>query len=181
MNISSRLWKGGVKDLGVERISKDEYYLQIAKTVCKRSTCLKRHYGAVIVNNDEIIATGYNGNPRGLQNCCDRGVCNRLDKPHNSGDYSDCFSVHAEQNAMLSAARKDMIGATLYLAGEQETGSEYCGGVIFGSWFEEIKSGVTPCPICQRMILNSGIKEVVVRDNNNIKHILDINNLNGGK
>ena len=181
MNISSRLWKGGVKDLGVERISKDEYYLQIAKTVCKRSTCLKRHYGAVIVNNDEIIATGYNGNPRGLQNCCDMGVCNRLDKPHNSGDYSDCFSVHAEQNAMLSAARKDMIGATLYLAGEQETGSEYCGGVIFGSWFEEIKSGVTPCPICQRMILNSGIKEVVVRDNNNIKHILDINNLNGGK
>ena len=181
MNISSRLWKGGVKDLGVERISKDEYYLQIAKTVSKRSTCLKRHYGAVIVNNDEIIATGYNGNPRGLQNCCDRGTCNRLDKPHNSGDYSDCFSVHAEQNAMLSAARKDMIGATLYLAGEQETGSEYCGGVIFGSWLEEIKSGVTPCPICQRMILNSGIKEVVVRDNNNVKHILDINSLNGGK
>lgn len=181
MNVSSRLWKGGVKDLGLERISKDEYYLQIAKTVSKRSTCLKRHYGAVIVNNDEIIATGYNGNPRGLQNCCDRGTCNRMDKPHNSGDYSDCFSVHAEQNAMLSAARKDMIGATLYLAGEQEMGSEYCGGIIFGSWFEEIKSGVTPCPICQRMILNSGIKEVVVRDNNNVKHILDINSLNGGK
>ena len=163
------------------RPTKDEYYLNIALAVSSRSTCLKRHYGCVLVKNDEIISTGYNGNPRGLQNCCDRGVCNRLDKPHNSGDYSDCFSVHAEQNAMLSAARKDMIGATLYLAGEQETGSEYCGGVIFGSWFEEIKAGVTPCPICQRMILNSGIKEVVVRDNNNIKHILDINNLNGGK
>lgn len=180
MNVSSIMWKGDIK-LSVERICKDEYYLEIAKTVSKRSTCLKRHYGAVIVKNDEIIATGYNGNPRGLQNCCDRGTCSRMNKPHNSGDYSDCFSVHAEQNAMLSAARKDMIGATLYLAGEEEISSEYCGGTVFGSLFEEIKSGLTPCPICQRMILNSGINEVVVREGFNYRHILDINKLNGGK
>lgn len=179
MYVSSRVWKGDI-ELSIERISKDEYYLEIAKTVSKRSTCLKRHYGAVIVNNDEIIATGYNGNPRGLQNCCDKGVCNRLDKPHNSGDYSDCFSVHAEQNAMLSAARKDMIGATLYLVGEEEISSEYCGGAVFSSFFEEIKEGVAPCPICQRMILNSGINEVIVRDGFGVKHILDINKLNGG-
>lgn len=165
--------------MGIDRICKDEYYLEIAKTVSKRSTCLKRHYGAVIVNNDEIIATGYNGNPRGLQNCCDRGVCNRLDKPHNSGDYSDCFSVHAEQNAMLSAARRDMIGATLYLVGEEEIASEYCGGTIFTSYFKELRRGVSPCPICSRMILNSGIKEVVVRDGENVKRILDLNNLTG--
>lgn len=101
----------------MERISKDNYYVGIARAVSERSTCLKRHYGCVIVNNDEIIATGYNGNPRGLMNCCDFGYCNRLNKPHNSGDYSDCHSVHAEQNAMLSAARRDMIGATMYLYG----------------------------------------------------------------
>ena len=97
----------------MDRISKDKYYLGIARAVSKRSTCLKRHYGCVIVKNGEVISTGYNGNPRGQENCCDRGTCNRLMKPHNSGDYSDCYSVHAEQNAMLSAARKDMIGSTL--------------------------------------------------------------------
>lgn len=127
------------------RPTKDNYYLGIAKAVSKRSTCLKRQYGAVIVNNDEIIATGYNGNPRGGKNCIDYGFCSRMNEPHNSGDYSDCYSVHAEQNAMLSAARKDMIGATLYLYGE-ENGK---------------KIDATPCPICQRMIINAGIKNVV--------------------
>lgn len=178
MNYSSRLWKGKIKGLDMDRVSKDEYYIRIALTVSKRSTCLKRHYGAVIVNNDEIIATGYNGNPRGLQNCCDKGFCNRMDKPHNSGDYSDCYSVHAEQNAMLSAARKDMIGATLYLAAEEEVKSEYCGGAIFGKTFQEIRCGIAPCPICTRMILNSGIKEVIVRDGSDCIH-LDIKHLGG--
>lgn len=127
------------------RPSKDKYYLDIAKAVCKRSTCLKRKYGCVIVNNDEIIATGYNGNPRGMKNCCDIGKCMRINKPHNSGDYSDCHSVHAEQNAMLSASRRDMIGATMYLYGEED-------GVQFNA---------VPCPICARMIANSGITRVV--------------------
>ena len=127
------------------RPSKDKYYMDIAKAVCRRSTCIKRKYGCVIVNNDEIIATGYNGNPRGMTNCCDTGKCLRLDKPHNTGDYSDCHSVHAEQNAMLSASRRDMIGAKMYLYGEE-------GGI-------EIEA--KPCPICSRMIANSGIRKVI--------------------
>lgn len=130
----------------MDRLTKDQYYLGIARSVIQRSTCLKRQYGAVIVNKDEIVSTGYNGNPRGLTNCCDRGVCVRIDKPHNSGDYSDCHSVHAEQNAMLSASRERMLGATLYLVGLGPDG--------------EVK-GATPCPICARMIMNAGIKRVV--------------------
>lgn len=136
-----------------ERISKDEYYLNIALQVSKRSTCLKRHYGAIIVNNDEIVSTGFNGSPRGCKNCCDIGICKRLNKPHNSGDYSDCHSVHAEQNAMLSASRREMIGATLYLVGEE---------FIDGEWKEVEDS--KPCPICARMIMNAGIYQVKNRE-----------------
>ena len=136
----------------MSRPIKDNYYLHIAQTVSERSTCLKRHYGCVIVNNDEIIATGYNGNPRGEKNCCDSGVCNRLNKPHNSGDYSDCHSVHAEQNAMLSAARKDMIGATMYIAGFEAILGDECMREIYPC---------EPCPICERMIRNAGISRVV--------------------
>ena len=103
----------------MNRISKEEYYLGIALAVSKRSNCIKRHYGAVIVNNDEIVATGYNGSPRGQVNCCDVGVCHRLSMPSNSGDYSQCHSVHAEQNAIISTSRSKLLGATLYLAGEE--------------------------------------------------------------
>ena len=136
----------------MKRISKDEYYLGIALAVSKRSTCMKRHYGCVIVKNDEIIATGYNGAPRGEVNCCDIELCQRLNKPHNSGDYSDCHSVHAEQNAMLSASRKEMIGAIMYLAGE-----EFTSGCL--RYWHEIEDAV-PCPICERMIKNAGIISV---------------------
>ena len=132
------------------RMSKTEYYLEIALAVSKRSTCLKRRYGAVIVNNDEIISTGYNGNPRGEQNCCDRGTCQRMDLPSNTGNYNDCFSVHAEQNAMISARRKDMLGATIYLAGEKS---------VDGEWVELLDA--EPCPICFRMIKNSGIEKII--------------------
>ena len=137
-----------------DRPSKTDYYLGIAKAVSRRSTCLRRHYGAVIVNNDEIIATGYNGNPRGMFNCCEKKTCHREDRPHNSGDYSDCFSVHAEQNALLSASRRDMIGGTLYLYGEESDG--------------HIITDVEPCPICMRMIQNSGIRCVTTVRNNKI-------------
>lgn len=136
----------------VLRPSKDQYYLDIASVVSERSTCLKRQYGCVIVNNDEIIATGYNGNPRGEKNCCDIGKCNRMNRPHNSGDYSDCHSVHAEQNAMLSAARKDMIGATMYIAGFEP--------IPFSENVKAINP-CEPCPICERMIRNAGIKKIV--------------------
>ncbi len=142
--------ESAISENSQNRMSKTEYYLGIALVVSKRSTCLKRHYGAVIVNNDEIISTGYNGNPRGEENCCDRGNCKRMDIPSNSGDYSDCFSVHAEQNAMISASRNEMLGSVLYLAGEM---------FVDDSWIE-IKDA-EPCPICFRMIKNSGIKKIV--------------------
>lgn len=128
------------------RIEKDEYYLNIALAVSKRSTCLKRQYGAVIVNNDEIISTGYNGSPRKYPNCHEIGNCKRMNIESNTGDYSECSSVHAEQNAIISASRKEMLGATLYLAGTQNG---------------EILKDACPCPICSRMIINSGIDRVV--------------------
>jgi dCMP deaminase len=142
----------------MNRINKDNYYLDIALEVSKRSNCLKRHYGCVIVKNDEIIATGYNGSPRGLNNCCDLGFCKRLDKEHNSGDYSDCHSVHAEQNAMLSASRKDMIGSTIYLNGAE---LKLIKGEALEDYFWMPLDKCEPCPICARMILNSGIEKVV--------------------
>ena len=129
------------------RPSKNEYYLDIAKAVARRSTCLRRQYGAVIVNHDEIIATGYNGAPRGDEDCLYNGICWREenDIPHGAM-YEMCISVHAEQNAIISAARSEMIGGTLYLAGF-ENGREIVGP--------------EPCVICSRMIQNSGIKEVI--------------------
>lgn len=131
------------------RIAKDQYYINIAKQVAARSTCLRRNYGCVIVKNDEIIATGYNGAARGETNCCDvYNVCPRSHMAHNSGDYSDCPAVHAEQNAMLSASREQMLGATMYLAGfDAETGKALHEG--------------RPCPICARMIKNAGIARLV--------------------
>lgn len=132
------------------RLSKDDYYLRIAKDVAMRSTCLRRNYGAVIVNHDRIVSTGYNGAPRGEVNCCDRGTCPRIENnvPHNSGTYSDCCSVHAEQNAIIHATFTDMQGATLYLYGvNPESG--------------ETISDISPCPICSRMIKNAGISRVV--------------------
>ena len=141
----------------MSRISKKAYYIGIAKSVAKRSGCLRRHYGCIIVKNDEIIATGYNGNPRGFENCCDVGRCGRVDCKHNSGDYSDCLSIHAEQNAMLSAARKDMIDSVMYLYGEEREWSE-----INQSYFDwKVIANCIPCPICARMILNCGIDKVI--------------------
>lgn len=129
----------------MSRINIDEYYMNIAKAVSLKSSCLKRQYGCVIVNNKEIIATGYNGSPRGEQNCCDLGICLRMHEEHNSGKYDLCKSVHAEQNALLSASRQEMIGGTLYLYGAEN-------GIT-------IKS--EPCPICKRMIKNAGILKIV--------------------
>ena len=136
----------------MSRISKHEYYLNIANAVALRSTCLRRHYGCVIVKNDEIIATGYNGAPRGCANCCDIYTsCPRKNKTHNSGDYSDCPAVHAEQNAMVSASRQEMIGATLYLSGMECLDDGTCVPLTENK----------PCPICMRMIRNSGIATIV--------------------
>ena len=141
----------------MQRITKDEYYLKIAKAVSSRSTCLKRQYGCVIVNNDEIIATGYNGSPRGEVNCCDLGICKRMDEPNNSGKYDECHSVHAEQNALISASRKDMIGGSIYLYG-QETRKESLTASSNFAIEQALEIEAIPCPICRRMLKNAGIK-----------------------
>lgn len=129
------------------RLTKNEYYLDMAMVAAKRSTCLKRNYGAIIVKNDRIISTGYNGAPRGCTNCLEIG-CPRMSVAHNT-EYSTCRSVHAEMNAIIHAKYDEMVGATLYLNG-----------------FDCINSApvqdVEPCPICRRMIINAQIKEVIV-------------------
>lgn len=135
------------------RPDKHSYYLDIAKAVCKRSTCIRRQYGAVIVKDDEIIATGYNGAPRGEENCCDKGICWREEHniPHGE-QYEKCVGVHAEQNAIISARRKDLLGSTLYLYGEEfDTKTGKSCQIL----------DAKPCEICVKMIKNAGIKEVI--------------------
>ena len=133
------------------RISKENYYLDIAQTVLERSTCLRRHYGAIIVQKDEIISTGYNGAPRGRKNCVDMGTCTRETMGIPSGQrYELCRSVHAEANAIISAPRNQMVGATLYLAGrDAKTGA--------------LLTDATSCSMCRRMIINAGLERVVTR------------------
>ena len=145
------------------RINKEAYYLNIAESILERSTCLRRQYGAVIVRNDEIIATGYNGSPRGCYNCNEIGKCIREEQNIPQGQrYELCRSVHAEANAIISAARKDMIGATLFLAGWDCKGNEYI-------------TNAEPCSMCKRLILNAGIAKVITRCNSGVIHITDTN------
>ena len=136
----------------MRRMTKDEYYLDIALSVSRRSTCLKRHYGCVIVKDDIIIATGYNGSPRGEENCCDRGTCKRADAERYSG-YENCDSVHAEQNALIAASRDRLLGSTVYLACEQH---------LYKDIFTQDKNPV-PCPLCLRMLKNAGVKRIINR------------------
>ena len=135
----------------MKRTDKQNYYLNIAETVLARSTCLRRCYGAIIVKNDEIVATGYNGAPRGRRNCMDLGYCTRdaLNVP--SGErYELCRSVHAEANAIISAARRDTLGSTLYLAGRDAK-------------TDGLLNEATPCSMCRRLIINAGIEQVIMR------------------
>ena len=141
-----------------KRITKDEYYLNIALAVSKRSTCLKRHYGCVIVKDDIIIATGYNGSPRGSENCCDRGICKRADAMRYSG-YENCDSVHAEQNALIATCRDRLLGSTVYLACEGAKLNEFTAFEREISWVED--DNPVPCPLCSRMLKNAGITRVV--------------------
>lgn len=137
------------------RKDKINYYLDIAASVSERSTCLRRHYGCVIVKNDEIISTGYNGAPRGRKNCDDLGFCYReqMDIPR-VDRYELCRSVHAEQNAIISASRNELIDADLYMVGiNAKTG--------------EIEPKSTSCMMCKRVVINSGIKRVIVREPDN--------------
>ena len=147
-----------------ERIDKTNYYLDIAKVVAARSTCLRKRSGAVIVNNDEIISTGYSGAPRGRKNCIDLGYCckKKIFPDIRHAGYDACRSVHAEQNALISGARKDMIGGTLYLVQYRTEGERY-----------EQNAGC--CQMCRKMIINSGIKEVIVRRDDNEYDTIKVN------
>ena len=135
------------------RINKINYYLDVAEAVAKRSTCLRRKYGAVIVKNDEIISTGYNGSPRGVINCIDCGYCEReINNIKPGSQYEICCSVHAEQNAIISARRNQMIDSVLYLVGLEKDNI--------------ISKYNKPCKICNRMIINAGINKVYCRNIN---------------
>ena len=144
------------------RVDKKNYYLDIAESVSERGTCLRRNFGAVIVKNDEIISTGYVGAPRGRKNCCDLEYCTRekLNIPRGER-YELCRSVHAEQNAIISANRTNMIDSTLYLVGKN---------YIDNSYVENAR----PCALCKRMIINAGIKEIVVRNSKTDYTTIDV-------
>ena len=144
------------------RTTKDDYYLDIADSVRERATCLRRTYGAIIVNNDEIISSGYNGAPRGRCNCTDMGVCHREELRIPSGQrYELCRSVHAEANAIISAARSECIGGTLYLCGRD---------AVTG----ELLHDTTSCSMCRRNIINAGIAQVIIRNTPTEYTVVDV-------
>ncbi len=134
------------------RTDKINYYLDIAETVLERGTCLRRNYGAIIVKNDAIISTGYVGAPRGRKNCIDMGFCVRENLRVPRGErYELCRSVHAEQNAIINAAREDMIGSVMFLVGKDAKTGEYV-------------RNASACSLCKRMIINAGIKQIIIRN-----------------
>lgn len=146
----------------MERVSKINYYLDIAQTVAKRSTCLRKHYGAIIVKDDSIVSTGYNGAPRGRKNCSDLNFClrDKLNIPRGER-YEMCRAIHAEANAIISASREEMIGATLYMACvDPKTG--------------ELAAGMSSCAMCKRQVINAGIEKVVVRDTPDTYRIIEV-------
>lgn len=137
-----------------DRQPKDFYYLSVAEAIASQSTCLSKKYGAIIVKDDEIISTGYNGAPRGRVNCCDRGICFRAEHNIPRGTrYESCRSVHAEANAIISASRAEMKNATMYLYG-------------FDTRSQSPVENVNSCLMCKRMIINAGIERVVFADPN---------------
>lgn len=145
------------------RRDKVNYYLDLAEVVSERATCIRRHYGAVIVKDDEVISTGYVGAPRGRANCNELGYCTRerLQVPRGER-YELCRSVHAEANAIISAARSEMMGSSLYLVGKE---------VSTGQYVEAASS----CAMCKRLIINAGIKDVFIRDTKDDYRRVDVN------
>lgn len=136
----------------MDRVSKENYYLDIAQTVSERSTCLRRRFGSIIVKDDSIVATGYNGAPRGRKNCSDLASCKREEMNIPRGErYELCRSVHSEANAIISASREEMLGATLYMC---------CTDPNTGA----IMPDTCNCMMCKRLVINAGIAFVVIRD-----------------
>ena len=146
----------------MQRRDKINYYLDIATVVLERGTCLRRSYGAIIVKNDEIISTGYTGAPRGRKNCIDLGYCRRAAMNIPRGErYEMCRSVHSEANAIISASRTELLGATLYLVGKDyETG--------------ELVKDASSCAMCKRMIINAGIEKVIIRNDHDNYTIVNV-------
>ena len=145
------------------RTDKINYYLDIAETVLERGTCLRRNYGAIIVKNDAIISTGYVGAPRGRQNCIDMGVCIRENLKVPRGErYELCRSVHAEQNAIINAAREDMIGSTMFLVGKDAKAGAYV-------------ENACACSLCKRLIINAGISRLIIRNSKEKHTDIDVN------
>lgn len=146
----------------MQRVSKENYYLDIAQTVAERSTCLRKKYGAIIVKNDVIVSTGYNGAPRGRKNCNDLSFCMRDKLKIPRGErYELCRSVHSEANAIIAAPREQMLGSTLYMA---------CVSPADGS----LVPGTSSCMMCKRQIINAGISRVVIRDTDKDFRVLNV-------
>ena len=146
----------------MERRDKINYYLDLAEVVSKRGTCLRRNYGAVIVKNDEVISTGYVGAPRGRKNCSDMGFCIRQKMNVPRGErYELCRSVHAESNAIISAPRSAMIGASMYLVGMEAESGKYV-------------AHSSSCSMCKRMVINAGIDKVYIRDTKNDYRVVNV-------
>ena len=144
------------------RVSKENYYLDIAQTVAERGTCMRRQFGAIIVKDDVIISTGYNGAPRGRKNCTDINFCIRDELKIPRGErYEMCRSVHAEANAIIAAPRDLMLGSTLYMV---------CVNPKDGT----LMAGTSSCMMCKRMIINAGISKVVIRDTKEDFRIVDV-------
>lgn len=145
----------------MERVDKINYYLDMAEVALERGTCIRRNFGAAIIKNDEVISTGYTGAPRGRANCCEINRCIREELNVPRGErYEMCRSVHAEQNAIISADRNRMIGATLFLCGKDYKDGSYV-------------ENSNPCALCKRMIINAGIKDIYIRDSKDkYRHIL---------
>ena len=146
----------------MERVSKHNYYLDIAQTVAERSTCLRKKFGAIIVKNDSIISTGYNGAPRGRKNCSDMGLClrDKLGIPRGER-YELCRSVHAEANAIIAAPRDQMLGAVLYMS-------------CINSKTGELEPSTSSCMMCKRQVINAGISQVIVRDTKDSFRIINV-------
>jgi len=150
------------KEAFMERRDKINYYLDLAEVVSRRGTCLRRRYGAVIVKNDEVIATGYVGAPRGRKNCCDIGECVRTKLNIPRGErYELCRSVHAEANAIISTSRDKMIGSSLFLTGTEVESGEY------------VKNS-NCCSMCKRMVINAGIEKVYIRDSKDEYRVIEV-------
>ena len=139
-----------VRSENTKRVSKIDTYLNCAEVFAHRSTCIKRKYGAVIVKDDVVISTGYNGASRGFENCCDIGTCPRIERDMHQGEgYGMCRAIHAEENALLNCSRQQTIGADLYLVGVNPKDNSI--------------HKAKPCPLCARSIIQAGIKNVYLR------------------